>query len=132
MSSQTYTFTLPSGSEVTFRSPFGADRVNVIQMLKMSLESIAGNTLMIDGYVAVKCITAYGGNPADGNYKALYDSLPQEDLDFYLAVFEELFGMSKDKRAEAKEAAAFLRKGQTYIASFNSQSTPTPLATTDG
>ena len=132
MSSQTYTFTLPSGSEVTFRSPFGADRVNVIQMLKMSLESIAGNTLMIDGYVAVKCITAYGGNPADGNYKALYDSLPQEDLDFYLAVFEELFGMSKDKRAEAKEAAAFLRKGQTYIASFNSQSTPTPLATTAG
>ena len=132
MSSQTYTVTLPSGSEVTFRSPFGADRVNVIQMLKMSLESIAGNTLMIDGYVAVKCITAYGGNPADGNYKALYDSLPQEDLDFYLAVFEELFGMSKDKRAEAKEAAAFLRKGQTYIASFNSQSTPTPLATTDG
>ena len=132
MSNQTYTFTLPSGSEVTFRSPFGADRVNVIQMLKMSLESIAGNTLMIDGYVAVKCITAYGGNPADGNYKTLYDSLPQEDLDFYLAVFEELFGMSKDKRAEAKEAAAFLRKGQTYIASFNSQSTPTPLATTDG
>ncbi|WP_319403203.1 hypothetical protein [uncultured Anaeromusa sp.] len=132
MANQTYTFTLPSGSEVTFRSPFGADRVNVIQMLKMSLESIAGNTLMIDGYVAVKCITAYGGNPADGNYKALYDSLPQEDLDFYLAVFEELFGMSKDKRAEAKEAAAFLRKGQTYIASFNSQSTPTPLATTDG
>lgn len=132
MSNQTYTFTLPSGSEVTFRSPFGADRVNVIQMLKMSLESIAGNTLMIDGYVAVKCITAYGGNPADGNYKALYDSLPQEDLDFYLAVFEELFGMSKDKRAEAKEAAAFLRKGQTYIASFNSQSTPTPLATTAG
>ena len=132
MSNQAYTFTLPSGCEVTFRSPFGADRVNVIQMLKMSLESIAGNTLMIDGYVAVKCITAYGGNPADGNYKALYDSLPQEDLDFYLAVFEELFGMSKDKRAEAKEAAAFLRKGQTYIASFNSQSTPTPLATTDG
>ena len=132
MANQTYTFTLPSGSEVTFRSPFGADRVNVIQMLKMSLESIAGNTLMIDGYVAVKCITAYGGNPADGNYKALFDALPQEDLDFYLAVFAELFGMTEDKRAGAKEAAAFLRKGQTYIASSSSQSTPTPLATTAG
>jgi len=102
---------LPTGAKISFRAPSGRDRVNVIQMMKMSFENIGGGTLLIDNYVAAKCVKEYADKEnTSGDYKGLYDSMPQEDADFYVAVFQEMFGMTEDKRSKAKEMASFLLK----------------------
>ena len=107
---------LPSGRKVKFREPTGRDRVNVIQMAKMSMENVAGNSLLIDSYVAAKCLVEIDGKEPDPDYKRVYDMMPQADADFYQAVFTELFGMTDEKRASAKEAARFLRQTATSTA----------------
>jgi len=110
---------LPSGKKISFREPVGADRVNVIQILRMGVDDVASGALLIDHYVASKCITDINGKTPDDNFKKRLDDMGDEDVQFYVAVFQELFGMTDEKRKKAKEAAAFLRKGQTSTASSN-------------
>lgn len=107
---------LPSGKKIKFRSAQGVDRVNVISMLKMSPDNMGSVVFLVDGYVAAKCITEVDGNKTDGDYKRLYDNMPEADLQFYQAVYTEMFGFSDDKRSNAKEAARFLLSGQTSTA----------------
>lgn len=123
---------LPSGKKIKFREPVGRDRVNVVQMLKMSMDNFGSGAVLVDGYVAVKCITEIDGAAVTDNYKNVYDTLPDGDLSFYQTVFAELFGMTEEKRDRAKEAAAFLRKGQTYTASSNVRNTDTQSTTKAG
>ncbi|GMB00220.1 hypothetical protein [Pelosinus sp. IPA-1] len=109
---------LPSGKKITFREPIGADRVNVVQMLKMSLDNMASGALLIDNYVAAKCVATIDSKTVDqADYKRLFDNMSDEDVTFYQTVFQEMFGMNDEKRNNAKEAARFLRQGQTSIAS---------------
>lgn len=106
---------LPSGKTITFRAPKGSDRVNIIAALKVSTDNLIGGTLLVDAYTAVKCVENYGGRDYDGDYRRFYDALPQEDADYYIAVFNEMFGMNEEKRDKAKDAARFLLAKPTCI-----------------
>jgi hypothetical protein len=108
---------LPSGKKIKFREPVGSDRVNIINMLKMSMDNIGSGAVLVDGYVAAKCITEIDGNEVRDNYKNTYDSMLDEDLSFYQAVYTEMFNMNDEKKEQAKEAAKNLRKGLTSIGS---------------
>lgn len=123
---------LPSGKRIKFREPFGSDRVSVVKMLKIGVDDFGSGTVMVDGYVAVKCITEIDGNPVNDNYRNVYDSFKDEDLSFYQAVYAEMFGMNDEKKAQAQEAAKNLRSGQTYIVSSSAANTGTPSTTTAG
>ncbi|GMB00925.1 hypothetical protein [Pelosinus sp. IPA-1] len=123
---------LPSGKQIKFREPVGMDRVSVVQMLKMGMDNIGSGAVLVDGYVAVKCITEIDGNEIRDNYKNTYDSMKDEDLSFYQAVYSEMFGMNDDKKEQAKEAAKNLRSGQTSIGSFSAVNTGTQSTTTAG
>ena len=104
---------LPSGKKVKFRTPVGKDRVNVINMLKIDTDNFGSGVVLVDGYVAVKCITEIDGCSADKNYKDLYAEMSAEDLTFYQMVFSEVFGLNEEKKDQAKEAAKNLRQGLT-------------------
>lgn len=104
---------LPSGMQIKFRAPLGADRNNVLQMTQISAERAVSDALLVDDYVAAKCVTEVDGKQNDGDYKRLMESWPQRDILFYRAVFDEMFGMNEESRNKAKEAAAFLLKGAT-------------------
>jgi len=116
---------LPSGKQVKFREPVGSDRVNVVQMLKIGMDNFGSGAVLVDGYVAVKCITEIDGNEVRDTYKNTYDSMKDEDLSFYQAVYNDMFGMNDEKKEQAKEAAKNLRRGQTSTGSFSAVSTAT-------
>jgi len=101
--------TLPSGVEIKFREPRGIDRVNVIKNLKMGMDGASGDLILVDTYVALQCVTEYDGRSEIGFYTKLVDQMSQEDMDFYRFVFDEMFGMTEEKKKDAKEAARFLR-----------------------
>ena len=111
---------LPSGKKIKFRAPIGSDRTNVLQMTQISPERAISDAMMVDDYVAAKCITEVDGKPADGDYKRLMEKWPQKDVMFYRAVFDEMFGLNEDTRNKAKEAAAFLLSGRTCTAGSSS------------
>lgn len=110
---------LPSGKKIKFRAPVGKDRNNVLQMTQISADRALSDAMMVDDYLAAKCVTEVDGKQADGDYKHLFDSWSQKDILFYRAVFDEMFGLNEESRDKAKEAAAFLLKGQTSIAGCN-------------
>jgi hypothetical protein len=99
---------LPSGVKIFFRSPKGGDRVKVLQMLKLGTDNIGSGALQIDTLVAARCVTEYDGKAVAGDYKHLVDTIEGEDLDFFMLVYNEMFGMTEEKKDQAKERAAFL------------------------
>ena len=105
--------TLPSGKKIKFRSPLGADRASVLQMMKMGSDNFLSSAFLIDAYVAAKCMTEIDGKPAEADYKRTYDCLEDEDANYFITVWQELFGMTEEKRQKAKEDADFLRKSLT-------------------
>lgn len=107
---------LPSGKKIKFRAPLGVDRANVLQMMKMSSDNLLSSAFLIDAYVAAKCVTEIDGQATDANYKRTYDAMEDEDANYFLAVWQELFGMNDEKRQKAKEDADFLRKNLTCTA----------------
>jgi len=111
---------LPSGRKIEFRRPLAGDRVNITQMMDMSPEKLAAAALMIDEYVAIKCITKVDGKPTDGDYKHLAAGWDDEDVMFYKLVFNEMFGVKEETQARAKEAARFLLSGGTSTAGCSS------------
>ena len=110
---------LPSGMMVKFREPVGSDRVNVVNMLKMGYENIGSGSVLVDGYVAVKCIKEIDGDEIRKNYRDLYNEMKDEDLSFYQLVYNEMFGMNDEKRDKAKDAAKNLLSGLTSTATSN-------------
>lgn len=107
---------LPSGKKIMFRPPLGSDRANVLAMTKISADRAVSDAMLVDDYVAAKCVTQMDGNKAGGDYKHLMDSWTQQDILFFRAVFDEMFGMNKEAVGRAKEAAGFLLKGRTFTA----------------
>jgi hypothetical protein len=114
---------LPSGKKVKFRAPFGSDRNNILQMTQISADRAVSDALLIDDYVAAKCITEVDGKPSDGDYKRTFDNWQQKDILFYRSVFDQMFGISDEDSNRAKDAAAFLLKGQTSTAGCSSPNT---------
>ncbi|GBF34145.1 hypothetical protein DCCM_3257 [Desulfocucumis palustris] len=114
---------LPSGAQIKFRAPLGLDRTNVLQMTEISRDSAISDAMLVDDYVAAKCVTEVDGKQTDGDYKRLMNDWPQQDIMFYRVVFESMFGINEDAMNRAKEAAAFLLKGQTYTGGSSSAST---------
>lgn len=110
---------LPSGKQIKFRAPLGSDRTKVLQMTQISAERAISDAMLIDEYVAAKCVTEVDGKPTDGDYKRLMESWPQRDVLFYRTVFEEMFGLNEEARSRAKEAASFLLTGQTSTGGSN-------------
>jgi len=104
---------LPSGKKIKLRAPLGTDRVNVLQMTQITADRAISDAMLVDEYVAAKCVAEVDGKATDGDYKHLFDNWPQKDILFYRTVFDEMFGMNEESRNKAKEAAAFLLKGQT-------------------
>ncbi len=110
---------LPSGTKITFRAPVGADRNNVLQMTQISADRALSDAMMVDDYLAAKCITEVDGKATDGDYKKLFDTWTQKDILFFRSVFDEMFGMDEESRNKAKDAAAFLLKGRTSTGGSN-------------
>lgn len=108
---------LPSGKKIKFRAPVGLDRVVVLQnMPPAGPDKFMTNSILADEYIRAKCVTEVDGVPADGKYKSLFDSWDALDIDFYGAVFNEMFGMTEVRRKKIKEAADFLSGAQTSTA----------------
>jgi hypothetical protein len=103
---------LPSGRKICFREPLGSDRVNVLTMTQISADRAISDAMLVDDYVAAKCVTEVDGKPTSGDYKHLFAGWPQRDVLFYRAVFDEMFGMNEETRSRVKEAAAFLLGGR--------------------
>lgn len=104
---------LPSGKQIRFRAPIGADRANVLALMKITPERAISDAMLVDDYVAAKCLTEVDGQPTDGDYKHTFDKWPQQDILFYRGVFDEMFGLNEGARNKIKAAADFLLKGQT-------------------
>ena len=114
---------LPSGKKVKFYAPLGSDRNNVLQMTQISAERALSDAMLVDDYLAAKCITEVDGKTSDGDYKRLFDDWTQKDISYYRAVYDEMFGLNGESRDKAKEAAAFLLKGSTSTDGSSSPST---------
>jgi len=110
---------LPSGTKVKFRAPLGADRNNVLQMTQIASDRALSDAMMVDDYLAAKCVTEVNNKPTDGDYKRLFEDWAQKDILFYRAVFDQMFGLNQEAQDKAKEQAAFLLKGQTSTGGSN-------------
>lgn len=123
---------LPSGKTISFREGRGRDRANVIQAQKMTIDNMASASLLIDSILAVKCIVEENGVAVNGDYRRMFEDMSGSDLDFYMAVRQELFGMTDERKAKAKEAANFLLNKPTSTGSSNSPGTDMSVPMTAG
>jgi hypothetical protein len=123
---------LPSGKTISFREGRGRDRANVIQAQKMTIDNMASASLLMDSILAVKCIVEENGVAVNGDYRRMFEDMSSGDLDYYMAVRQELFGMTEERKNKAKEAASFLLKKLTSTASSKSQNMATHAPTMNG
>lgn len=105
---------LPSGKTIKFRKPMGLDRANVSQMNSIGVDDVVGGSMRQQQYLMAKVITDIDGKPQDGTeYKNLFNTWEDVDVQYYQAVYNEMFGLSDERQADAKEKAAFLLKNST-------------------
>ncbi|MFB5192795.1 hypothetical protein [Alicyclobacillus fastidiosus] len=123
---------LPSGKKIKFRRPTGLDRFNVSQTAAIKHDEIVSGTMRQQDYLRAKIITEVDGKPVDGTtYKTLFNDWDDLDIQYYQAVYTEMFGMSDARQEDAKEKAAFLLNNSTSTDGSSSQNNATaPL--TDG
>lgn len=123
--------TLPSGKQIKFRNSTGLDRINVTQIVPMDQDNMVTGSLLISLYVQAKVVTEVDGKVPDPNYKNLFNEWDDMDVQYYQAVYTEMFGMTEAKMADAKEKAAFLLGNLT---STDGSSSPSPVSvpSTDG
>lgn len=120
---------LPSGKQIKFRRPTGLDRVNVTQAVPMDQDNFVTGTVLINTYVQAKVVTEVDGKTTDANYKNLFNDWDDVDVQYYQAVYTEMFGMTEGKLADAKEKAAFLLGNSTSTDGSSSQnSAAAPLS----
>lgn len=106
--------TLPSGKTIRFRRPTGADRLNVTKTTSIGQDEIVSGTLLVQTYLASKVVTEVDGKAiTDGDYRSRLNDWDDADVQYYQAIYSEMFGVSEDKQTEIKEKAAFLLKNLT-------------------
>ncbi|GIM45962.1 hypothetical protein DNHGIG_15110 [Collibacillus ludicampi] len=120
---------LPSGKKIKFRRPTGLDRLNILQAMSISQEDAVKAGILMQTYLNAKVVTEVDGVPTDGNYLRLFNDWDDADITYYQAVFNEMFGLTEDKLAKAKDAAAFLLKSSTFTDGSNSQNNATVPST---
>lgn len=123
--------TLPSGRVIKFRNSTGLDRINVTQIVPMDQDNMVTGSLLINLYVQAKVVTEVDGKAPDSNYKNLFNDWDDMDVQYYQAVYTEMFGMTEDKMADAKAKAAFLLGNSTSTDGSSSLS-PASAPSTDG
>ncbi len=102
---------LPSGKMIYFRRPLSKDRQDVMSVVDVNETStIMFVNTQIEDLLHAKCVTKIDDKDAPLNYAHLFDVWTDEDTNYYEVVFNEMFGMTMEKRTKAKEAAAFLLK----------------------
>jgi len=105
--------TLPSGKVIKFRSANGLDRLNVTQAVPMDQDNVVTGSILISTYVQAKVVTEVDEVPTGSNYKTLFNSWDDGDVQYYQAVYNEMFGMTEAKLEDAKSKAAFLLGNST-------------------
>ncbi len=103
---------LPSGKVIKFRRPKGSDKVFVTKQVKMTTDNIS-NLLLVSQYTAAKCIVEIDGAAPDVDYKRTLERMDGTDFDYYFYVYDEMFGMTDEKKDKAKEQASFLLENAT-------------------
>lgn len=103
---------LPSGKVIKFRRPKGMDKVIVTKETRMSADNIS-NLLLVAQYTAAKCIVEIDGVKPDVDYKRTLEKMDGLDFDYYFSAFDEMFGMTENRRDEAREKARFLLENAT-------------------
>lgn len=103
---------LPSGKVIKFRRPKGSDKVFVTKQTKMTTDNIS-NIMLVSQYTAAKCIVEIDGAAPDVDYKRTVEKMDGSDFDYFFYVFEEMFGMTDEKKDKAKEQARFLLNNAT-------------------
>ncbi|GMA59735.1 hypothetical protein NZD89_09325 [Alicyclobacillus fastidiosus] len=121
---------LPSGKKIKFRRPNGLDRFNVSQAASIGHDEIVTGTMRQQDYLRAKVITEVDGKAMDGTgYKTLFNTWDDLDIQYYQAVYTEMFGMSDQRQADAKEKAAFLLNNSTSTDGSSSQNPATAPST---
>ncbi len=121
---------LPSGKKIKFRRAVGLDRSNVTQMVAIDQNNIVTGSLTIENYIQAKVITEIDGVPQDGTkFKTLFNDWDDGDVQYYQAVYTEMFGMTQEKMDDAKAKAAFLLANSTSTDGSSSQSPVTAPST---
>jgi hypothetical protein len=113
---------LPSGKKIKFRRPTGLDRANVTQAISISQDNLIGGTMKIQGYLAAKVVTEVDGQSPGANYKNLFNDWDDADVQYYQAIYTEMFSMTEEKQQDVKEKAAFLLANSTSTDGSSSQS----------
>ena len=104
---------LPSGKKVLFHEPLGIDKANVLQMVPINEDNVINGAMLVDEYVAAKCVVEVDGKQTTGEYKTLLDNWSLQDSSYYRRVFDKMFGLNKIDQEEADKAADFLLKSLT-------------------
>jgi hypothetical protein len=102
---------LPSGKEIHFVEPLGSDRAQI--MARAIAEGRQGEMLfMMNGYwLPAKCMVDANGKFVAEDFISAFNDWSDKDVQFYRAVFDELFGWNNEIATTAKaEAARFLLK----------------------
>lgn len=114
---------LPSGKSIKFRRATGLDRANVTQATSIGQDDLISGTMRQQTYLMAKVVTEVDGAAVDGTgYKTLFNTWDDGDIQYYQAVYSEMFGMTEARQADAKEKAAFLLASSTSTDGSNSQS----------
>ncbi|WP_299448198.1 hypothetical protein [uncultured Phascolarctobacterium sp.] len=98
---------LPSGTVIRFRRPTGMDKILVTKKAKMSADRL-NDLVLIQQFVAAKCITEIDDKPAGPDYQSTFESMDGLDWDYYYSLFDEMFAITDERKDEIKEKARFL------------------------
>lgn len=90
--------------------------MDVLRLVHVSQDNLLGAGILIDQYVKAKVVVEVDGKPASGDYLHLFDDWSLEDVNFYSAVYNELFGDTQAIQEKARETARFLRASLTSTA----------------
>ncbi|WCK55432.1 hypothetical protein PP175_05635 [Aneurinibacillus sp. Ricciae_BoGa-3] len=119
---------LPSGMQVYFRRPTGLDRANVMDTIEINDEQFTKGSIQVENGIRAKCLVKVNGVDPDVNFKNVFNSWDDGDIQFYTEVFVQMFGMTEEKRASAKQAAAFLLNSSTSTDGSSSMAESTTTA----
>lgn len=111
---------LPSGRKITFRKPMRADRNNATISADIDALPYAIGMMQIEDLVKATCLVTDNGKEPDENPKRRFNDWTDDDVEFYVVVFNKMFGMNDEKVKKAEEQAAFLLNNLTSTNGSNS------------
>ncbi|MFB6364470.1 hypothetical protein ACFCP7_10450 [Paenibacillus elgii] len=113
-----------SGVEIFFREPTGGDRLDVLKKNKISDDDLVSGSMLVDSYLAAKCITRIDGNQASGDYKFYFDKWPNADASYYQQIFNKMFAVTNETIEKMDETVNFLLNGFGSTDSTSSMNNP--------